>query len=102
MMLDKINALLESGDKEMRKLGQRLCHIHRISYYVEVLPKAISRTRPLGANSKVTKCSLNPIAFRVVRQVHTSFPGGGGITVTSAGPGETLQKVYKIELCKKN
>lgn len=31
---EKIEILFKSPDKELQKLGQKLCHIHRINYYI--------------------------------------------------------------------
>lgn len=37
----KIESMFRSEDVEMRKLGQKLCHVHRIDYYILVETKFV-------------------------------------------------------------
>lgn len=55
---EKIENYLSSPDKDMRKLGQKLCHVHRIDYYVatDYLHGILSSMT--GARQRVVKLSL--------------------------------------------
>ncbi len=95
--LERIQSLLLSTDPELRKLGQKLCHKFRIDYYVECMPCHI-RFKPK------LKTIYFPISYSLERINAKSINSYSlrNYNITCENQYNTLQKVYKIELCKKS
>lgn len=98
--LERIQLLLSSTDPELQKLGQKLCHKFRIDYYVECRPNSVKYQTNGGKIEKFqikwvpTQYSLTDINVEIILLLKLS-----GVIIKSD---ETLQRIYKIKLCKKN
>lgn len=95
--LQRIQSLLLSTDPELRKLGQKLCHKFRIDYYVECMPCNFRFKPKVKTIYFPVKYSLERIDTKVISSY--SF---GNYKITCGNKYGTLQKIYKIELCKKS
>lgn len=81
---EKIEEYLSSGDRQMVKLGQKLCHAHRIDYYICEWPEG-----------SVMRYSVKAIEPYVILKVYHG---------RSTGPAEETRmpiKVHKIILNEK-
>lgn len=93
--LERIQLLLLSTDPELQKFGQKLCHKFRIDYYIECMPCSIKYQ---GNRIKVRwhsiGYSLKNIEIKVIQSATLQ-----NILIRSE---LTLQRIYKIKLCKKS